>query len=880
MTDPIADFIDHLRAYQIGPADPAEIIADDKRRRYRLDCDKPKVRNGSYQLKAEPDGFAVGWGMSFREGVAHSWHSKSSRKIDAETRQAWKQKAAEAKLLRDAEQLQAQRAAADKAKRIWSRASTTDNGTGYLARKGCGLHGARVWQGLVVVPMYGGATGGLVGLQFIAADGAKRFITGVAKDGAYFPITTKDEPKDTIVICEGFATAAAIRTATEWPTVAAFDAGNLKPVALAMRKKYPHARIIIGADNDQWTTRPDGSEWNPGIEKAHAAALAIGGAQVIKPMVPPDDPERRTDWDDIARTDGIEDVRDAFYAAPMPEIDMPKPDGRDYEPPLPPDDAVDMSLSAIRPLGHNRGQYFYFPRMAGQIVSLSASAHGRMQSLYMLAPRGFWERNYGGDKVADSQITAMASAHLMEACHQKGVFQPETTRGVGAWIDGGRHVINCGDFIIGDSLKIHPAAFEGDAVYESGPRVIHIGSDALSNADAAKALALIRRLQWKRPQFAYLLAGWLVLAPVGGALQWRPHIWITGKSGAGKSTIITEVVKKMIAHVGLFSEGSTEAQVRQMIGQSTRPVVIDEAESETMNARIEMQKIINFARKCSSGGIVANANASYRAQSSFCFAAINPSVEQLADTARISILELMRDNAPDRMETWRKLCSDMRDTFTPDYCKAMLTRTINHLPTLLENVRTFSRVSSKLFGDMRAGDQLGPMIAGAYSLTSTKPISDEDAMKWMQAQDWDWHTQTRETDDSGVLLTHIMTSRVRYDNAGLTRESAIGDMVHLASEPTAPGHDAAVIGLRSYGIRVDDGRIVISNTAPQLRRLLIDTPYIPWARGLSEIEGARAEKATYFMTGMITRAVSIPLSAVTGLQTTAEELPFDEEDFK
>jgi len=249
MTDPTADFIDHLRAMQITPADPAEIIADDKRRRYRLDGDKPKTRTGSYQLKVEPDGFAVGWAMSFREGVAHAWHSKSTRKADPEERAAWKRKQAEAKLLRDAEALQLARAAADKAKGIWARASTTGT-TPYLDRKACGLHGARVWQGLVVVPMY--AAGGIVGLQFIAADGAKRFITGAAKEGSYFPITTKDEAKDVIIICEGFATAAAIRTATGWPTVAAFDAGNLKPVALAMRKKYPDARIVLAADNDCW----------------------------------------------------------------------------------------------------------------------------------------------------------------------------------------------------------------------------------------------------------------------------------------------------------------------------------------------------------------------------------------------------------------------------------------------------------------------------------------------------------------------------------------------------------------------------------------------------------------------------------------------------
>jgi len=338
-------------------------------------------------------------------------------------------------------------------------------------------------------------------------------------------------------------------------------------------------------------------------------------------------------------------------------------------------------------------------------------------------------------------------------------------------------------------------------------------------------------------------------------------------------------VKKLLDDMGLATEGVTEARVRGMIGQSTRPVVIDEAEAENASARVELQKIINFARKCSSGGIVANANASYRAQSCFCFAAINPSVEQLADTARISILELTRDTKLDHLATWRDLLSDMRATFTQSYCRAMLARTMQNLPALLDNVATFTRAASELFKDARAGDQLGPMIAGAFSLTSTARISHEAATEWMRKQDWDWHTQTREQEDSGVLLTHIMTSRVRYDHSGMMRESTIGDMVVLAADRNAPGHDGAATGLRAYGMKLEAGRVIVSNTAPQMRRLLADTPYIPWARGLGEIAGAEPVKATYFMTGLITRAVSFPLAAVTGDQGVQDEdLPF--EDFR
>ena len=864
---------------QIGPADPAEIIADDKRRRYRLDGDKPKVRNGSYQLKIEGDGFAVGWAMSFREGVAHSWHAKTTRKASPEERAAFKAKAVLAKQARVAEEKRIAQAAADKAKVIWGKAGKAGSAA-YLERKGITeLHGTRVWNGLVVVPMYGAA--GMVGLQFIAEDGAKRFLTGTAKEGAYFPIATKDESKKTLVICEGFATAVAIRVATGFPVIAAFDAGNLQPVAVAMRAKYPDAEIIIGADCDQWTTRQDGSAWNPGIEKAHSAAMAIGGARVIAPSVDADDEARRTDWDDILRTDGPEAIRDAFAAPPSTRQEE---EWRDEEPIYddytPPEMAMD-ALSSIRPLGHNRGYYSFFPRAAGQIVTLSAAALSKMQSLYMLAPRSFWEGHYGGEKASDSEICAYASAHLMEVCHQKGVFQPESTRGVGAWLDGGRPVVNCGDVIKGPGIDMHPAEFEGEAVYESGPRVVHLGREPLPAKDAVKLRQICKRLIWKRPQYGDMLAGWLVIAPIGSALRWRPHIWVTGKSGAGKSTVIDEIVKPVLGDIAIKRDGGTsEAGVRKSLGASGRPYVLDEAESETQAQRQEMEKIIYLARRASSGGVVENANATYQVRSCFCFAAINPRVEQVADRGRITQIEIKPDDHADRKQRFDALLSDIHATLTVDFARGLFARTVENLPTLLHNVEVFSGVAAEMFGNRRSGDQIGPMIAGAFLLTSTRKADPAEAREWMEKQDWQWHTTVDEDSDAFKLVTHIMTSRIRFDAAGMSREMAIGDMVQAAADRDNPGHDAAVHGLKPYGIRVEGHEILIANQAPNLRKLLAETPYIPWARTLGDFPGAnnKDNKAFYFMAGLTGKVTAIPLHTVIEPIQDEVEIPFEEDD--
>lgn len=871
----ITAFIDHMRAQGIGPADPAEITDDDKPHRYRLEGDKPKARNGSYQLGAQADGFAFGWCRSFKEGVTYPWHTKATRKATDAERAEWK---AKAKAARDAAQKERQaqaQSAADKAARIWAKA--TAGTTVYHARKQIEAHGAKVWRGMAVVPMRSGAD--LVGLQFIADDGAKRFLTGVAKEGAYHSIAKRGDDLSLIVICEGYATGGSIRQAMGVPVIVAFDAGNLKPVAQSIRKKYPDATIVIAADNDQWTRNQKGELWNPGIEKARQAAVAIGGARVIAPQVPDDDPDRRTDWNDIAVTDGLDAVREALTAPPMPE-----PEPMDYPPSdyyLPPMD-VDP-LDAIRPLGHNRGVYYFFPRAAGQIVNLTATGMGKMQNLYMLAPRSFWEGHYGGADMSDSKICAYASAHLMGACHMRGIFEPESTRGVGAWIDRGRVVINTGDTVLCEGQTCHPAEFRGEAVYESGPRVIDLDAEPLRNREAVRLREVCRFLNWKRGMYGDLLAGWLVVAPVGSALPWRPHIWITGRSGAGKSTVLDQIVKPTLGDVAIRRDGgTTEAGVRKALGSSGRPYVLDEAESETATDRAQMERIIFLARRSSSGGVVENFNASFQARSCFCFSAINPRVEQNADKGRITQLELMADVSPERDKRYDRLLNMIHEVITPDFAARLLARTVRFMPELLENCRTFSLAASAVLGNKRAGDQIGPMIAGAYMLTSTKVISYDEAKAWIEAQDWDWNTSGDDESDAHKLVTHIMTSRVRYDVQGVSRESSLGEMIGMAARPDAPGHEAAVQGLKGYGLKLDGGRILIANQSPQLRRLLSDTPWIPWNRTLGDYPGSdnNGGRAVYFTTGFTSKATAIPLDAVMPGEGREEfEIPIEEEPF-
>lgn len=186
-------------------------------------------------------------------------------------------------------------AAATEAARQFDAAST-EGESAYLARKGVQGHGVRYAPGgWLLVPLRD-ETGYLWNLQRIApakpADGGpeKLFLRGGRKSGLWHlvgtpPDTTPTTPPPVLLVCEGFATGASLHQATGHPVAVAFDAGNLRPVALALHKLYPAARLVVCGDDDRDTEAKTGN--NPGRTKANEAAQAVGGLAVFPEGLPP-----------------------------------------------------------------------------------------------------------------------------------------------------------------------------------------------------------------------------------------------------------------------------------------------------------------------------------------------------------------------------------------------------------------------------------------------------------------------------------------------------------------------------------------------------------------------------------------------------------------
>jgi putative DNA primase/helicase len=241
------------------------------------------------------DGHPAGWALDYTADRSFTWRADGQRaKLSLYDRAAIE---AERKK-REQERQQAHRTAADKARYILSRTLELVDSSQhpYLVKKRIQPHGARlsVYQGRasLVVPIFGKS--GLTSLQFIEADGSKRFLPGGEIRGGSMGIgmagVTAAKPGK-ILVAEGFATGASLHEWYRQPVIVAFNAGNLESVAKRTRALYPIHELIICGDNDESGT---------GQKAARAAALAVGGKYLLPPIVGQDFNDAINAWRDRA----------------------------------------------------------------------------------------------------------------------------------------------------------------------------------------------------------------------------------------------------------------------------------------------------------------------------------------------------------------------------------------------------------------------------------------------------------------------------------------------------------------------------------------------------------------------------------------------------
>lgn len=232
------------------------VIADGQKHRISVEGDKGKEQSGFYVLHS--DGVANGYFMNNRTGEEIKWNSKENSYNSMTPEEK-----AEMKALyqaRKAEREQEDKILTEKAEKAlyakFMNKETVSEHT-YLSNKMIEPT-SNIYAGqdnTITIPLFN-VDGRLKSAQYIDADGNKRFAKNTNKVGAFHIVDGNAadlKSATSIIIAEGYATAASINEAVKEPglkVIAAMSANNLEHTVKAITEKYPAINIVIAADND------------------------------------------------------------------------------------------------------------------------------------------------------------------------------------------------------------------------------------------------------------------------------------------------------------------------------------------------------------------------------------------------------------------------------------------------------------------------------------------------------------------------------------------------------------------------------------------------------------------------------------------------------
>jgi putative DNA primase/helicase len=325
--------------------------------------------------------------------------------------------------------------------------------------------------------------------------------------------------------------------------------------------------------------------------------------------------------------------------------------------------------------------------------------------------------------------------------------------------------------------------------------------------------------------------------------------------------------------------------------RDARCVVFDEAEAETAVAKARIQGILDLVRQSSSegGATIAKGTQSqtgaknYEVRSCFMFSSINVSLEHFADESRVTILELRNPAGrdPAALAAFDALVARVNSSITPEFCAGFVARSVRMMPVILRNAETFARAVATHLGSSRVGDQIGTLLAGAFSLTSDRVVSPEAARKWVEAQCWDDTTTADAAPDERRMLDHLMQQRAKLDlGAGRTEDLMLGEIVLMASGKNGDAVAAfAQAELKRHGMKYEENTdelkrhgitakagVWVSNTHDALKKHFHGTQWsAKWERTLRRLPGTKAlerGEAAIRFAGSRDRATFVPLDLI------------------
>ena len=524
-------------------------------------------------------------------------------------------------------------------------------------------------------------------------------------------------------------------------------------------------------------------------------------------------------------------------------------------------------------LGYSGELNYVWSKPRGCLVAIGGAGVTNSGTLLNLAGGEEWckaaygKYNTHGDFTPD--WVAMGGA-IVADCIAAGEFDPKNVRGAGVWEDGGALVVNSSAGLWrSDGAKME--RYGHSALY---PKHANLGvrgdTPHATSEQVAELVECLKTWTWQSPSDVKLILGWLCYGYLCGAVKWRPHMSLTGSAGTGKSEL-QRLITLLLGYAGVAYDGSSsEAGIRQAVGDDAQVLVLDEAEADGK----KVANLLTFLRSASDNKLRAmgtqdQTGKTFSMRAMGLVSGIVPPMLSAADSSRFVRIELGALRAA-VAESAHILVAD--EDATRELGLGLYARMIGSWDRLNAAIKL---LRPRMGGTTRYRDAMAPIIAAAWVAMHDGEMSDADAAAEISSLSDDANSaRMGVVRDESNALAHLMGKAVdvRIDGRSMTATIASIASAAYAEVQRDPRGGEYSRALGVYGLRVVEARVgevtmavlQVDCGSPQMRDLYRGTA---WDLGdlsvvLKRVAGAYAKnlQTTSRIGGRSCRPVVIELA--------------------
>ena len=380
----------------------------------------------------------------------------------------------------------------------------------------------------------------------------------------------------------------------------------------------------------------------------------------------------------------------------------------------------------------------------------------------------FWTANFpldnGGWDI--QKATAEIETRAKKAGSLKDGKIAQRSKGCGVWNDGTRIVANLGNRLLVDGQPAGDdfASQEG-FIYFSGNN-LSVSDESASSEECDSFVELLNTATLNK-SYALMLSGFVCNSFLVGCVDTRPSVWVEGLKGVGKTHLRGFCLKAM-GDWALSVEATTEAALRQELGNNALAVFFDESESDNDRESETLTAVIALVRKAFDGEggktirgtSTGTSTMTWQTRTCALMSSINNSLSRDRDSSLFIVIKIPTLDNSQVLERNRK-CNELsklcigKDGFSTRLAR----RAINYATVHKANMVKLENLLQLRFNEPRTVKVYASLLSGSVMFSHGREITNDEALSIIEVFDFDLFSAEK-SDEQEIIMNRLLSSQL------------------------------------------------------------------------------------------------------------------------